>query len=95
MFSRLRFPLITALTDAALTDLEGTSTSHCHGAASVDEAGTCPGGTCCGGGVGGACPWVVHPRTGPSRKLGTPYYVGNAVGLADLNALLNSLCNVS
>ena len=69
--------------------------SFAHGAASVDEAGTCPGGACCGGGVGGACPWVVHPRTGPSRKLGTPYYVGNAVGLADLNALLNSLCNVS
>ena len=69
--------------------------SFAHGAASVDEAGACPGGACCGGGVGGACPWVVHPRTGPSRKLGTPYYVGNAVGLADLNALLNSLCNVS
>ncbi|EGB09738.1 hypothetical protein AURANDRAFT_63201 [Aureococcus anophagefferens] len=69
--------------------------SFAHGAASVDEAGTCPGGACCGGGVGGACPWVVHPRTGPSRKLGAPYYVGNAVGLADLNALLNSLCNVS
>ncbi|KAH8065863.1 hypothetical protein JL722_248 [Aureococcus anophagefferens] len=81
---------------------DANSAHHCigfssfaHGAASVDEAGTCPGGACCGGGVGGACPWVVHPRTGPSRKLGTPYYVGNAVGLADLNALFNSLCNVS
>ena len=45
--------------------------SFAHGAASVDEAGTCPGGACCGGGVGGACPWVVHPRTGPSRHRST------------------------
>ena len=46
-------------------------------------------GDICGGGVGPrrACPWLMRERRGST------YAVGNAVGLADLNALLNLLCN--
>ena len=46
-------------------------------------------GDVCGGGVGPrrACPWLMRERRGST------YAVGNAVGLADLNALLNLLCN--
>ena len=46
-------------------------------------------GDACGGGVGPrrACPWLMRERRGST------YAVGNAVGLADLNALLNLLCN--
>ena len=46
-------------------------------------------GDACGGGVGPrrACPWLMRERRGST------YAVGNAVGLADLNALVNLLCN--
>jgi hypothetical protein len=46
-------------------------------------------GDVCGGGVGPrrVCPWLMRERRGST------YAVGNAVGLADLNALLNLLCN--
>lgn len=46
-------------------------------------------GDACGGGVGPRhlCPWVMRDRRGVT------YTVGNAVGLADMNALLNLVCN--
>ena len=63
------------------------------GAEAFADVGDCAGGLCCGGGVGpaAACPWAIQGRT--ATGLGTPYYVGNDVGLSDLNALLNGLCN--